>query len=117
MTQQNINFTPETLRLLGAALALQQHTSTAANLIPIPNTGRFIAIGTPAEVARLLEIAPAPDSIGLGPRISAVIMSAVTRETPDDVFDALTAACGRVRLLLAQQAGTAHDHSEGGHHD
>jgi len=74
MTQtNNTGFTQESLRLLGAALALQQATSTAANLIPIPNTGRFITIGTPAEVARLLEIAPAvPASIGVLDTLDAV---------------------------------------------
>lgn len=42
------------LRLLAAALELQHLTSTAANVVPIPGTERFVAIGTPAEVARLL---------------------------------------------------------------
>jgi hypothetical protein len=46
------------IRLIAAAIGHQQCTKTAANVIPIPGTERFIAIGTAAEVARLLEIAP-----------------------------------------------------------
>lgn len=62
MTQTNNGFTPEALRLIGAALALQQATSTAANIVPLPGTGRFVAIGTAGEVARLLEVAPTPSA-------------------------------------------------------
>jgi hypothetical protein len=46
------------LRLLAAALELQHHTGTAANVVPIPGGDCVIAIGTPAEVRELLEIAP-----------------------------------------------------------
>ncbi len=46
------------LRLLAAALELQHYTSTAANVVPIPGGDRVIAIGTPAQVRELLEIAP-----------------------------------------------------------
>jgi hypothetical protein len=42
------------LRLLAAALELQHLTGTASNVVPIPNTGRSIVIGTPAEVVELL---------------------------------------------------------------
>jgi hypothetical protein len=45
------------LTLIANAAALQHCTKTAANVIPLPGTDRFIAIGTAAEVARLLEIA------------------------------------------------------------
>lgn len=55
----NTGFSPESLRLIGAALALQHVERTAASITPIPSTGRFVVIGTPAEVARLLEIGPA----------------------------------------------------------
>ena len=41
------------------ALELQHLTSTAANVLPIPGTGRVIAIGEPDKIARLLDIAPA----------------------------------------------------------
>ena len=61
MEQNNTGFSPESLRLIGAALALQQATTTAASMTPIPSTGSFVMIGTPAEVARLLEVAPAED--------------------------------------------------------
>jgi hypothetical protein len=44
------------LRLLAAALELQHYTSTAANLVRIPDGDRVIVVGTPAQVARLLEI-------------------------------------------------------------
>lgn len=47
------------LRLLAAALELQHYTSTAANLVRIPGGERVIVVGTPAQVARLLEAAPA----------------------------------------------------------
>jgi hypothetical protein len=46
------------LQLIAAACALQHATGTAANLIPLPGGDRVIAIGTPSEVARLIEIAP-----------------------------------------------------------
>jgi len=60
MTQtNNTGFSPESLRLIGAALALHHVEGISASITPIPSTGRFVAIGTPAEVARLLEIAPA----------------------------------------------------------
>lgn len=59
MSQANNGFTPEALRLIGAALALRQVEGIAASITPLPGTGRFITIGTPAEVVRLLEIAPA----------------------------------------------------------
>ena len=42
------------LRLLAAALELQHHTSTASNIVPIPDTTRSIIIGTAAEVVELL---------------------------------------------------------------
>lgn len=42
------------LRLLAAVLELQYLTSTAANVVPIPGAERVIAIGTAADVAKLL---------------------------------------------------------------
>jgi hypothetical protein len=42
------------LRLLAAALELQHYTSTAANVVEIPGTGRVIAIGTPAQAMEVL---------------------------------------------------------------
>lgn len=47
------------VRVLAAALVLQQCTKTACNIVPIPGKGQIIAIGTKADVARLLELAPA----------------------------------------------------------
>lgn len=58
-TNTDILHEAKRLRLLAAALELQHYTSTAANVVPIPGGERVIAIGTPAQVARLLEIAPA----------------------------------------------------------
>jgi len=45
------------LRLIAAAVGLQQCTKTAANLVPIPGGDRVIAIGTPAQVRGLLAAA------------------------------------------------------------
>jgi hypothetical protein len=55
----NILHEAKRLRLLAAALELQHYTSTAANVVPIPGGDQVIAIGSPAAVSRLLEIAPA----------------------------------------------------------
>lgn len=46
--------------ILAAALALQHCTKTAANIVPIPGRGQIIAIGTKADVERLLNLAPVP---------------------------------------------------------
>jgi hypothetical protein len=51
------------LTLIANAAALQHCTGTAANVIPLPGTDRFITIGTAAEVARLLEIAPVAQEV------------------------------------------------------
>jgi len=59
MTQQIDPCATMRNNLIAAALGLQRCTKIAANIVPLPGTDRFIAIGTPAEVARLLEIAPA----------------------------------------------------------
>jgi len=71
----NIRLEAKRLRLLAAALELQHYTSTAANVVLIPGGDQVIAIGTPAEVARLLEIAPA-DSDNV-----AAILDEVARAT------------------------------------
>lgn len=42
------------IRLIAAAIGHQQCTKTAANVIPIPGTDRFITIGTQAAVFALL---------------------------------------------------------------
>jgi hypothetical protein len=49
------------LRLLAAALELQHYTRTEANVLPIPGGDRVIAIGTPAQVAGLVGLAPVAD--------------------------------------------------------
>ena len=95
MDQTNNGFSPEALRLIGAALALQQATSTAANIVPLPGTDRFVAIGTAGEVARLLEIAPARQ-VGCG-------------GTGDFVGSMPCPGCDACLV--------EHDLSEGGHHD
>jgi hypothetical protein len=76
------------IRLIAAAIGHQQCTATAANVIPIPGTERFIAIGAPAEVWQLLrKQMPAEESLP--------IAGAVDAETnlPEDVA-ALFGACG-----------------------
>jgi hypothetical protein len=35
-------------------VGLQQCTKTAANIVPLPGTERFVVIGTPAEVPRMV---------------------------------------------------------------
>lgn len=92
----NLRFSPESLRLIGAALALQQVNRTAASITPIPSTGRFVVIGTPAEVAQLLELAPA---CGACPGDGTVCVTECRHqiENPPTTVD--------------------HDHSEGGHVD
>jgi hypothetical protein len=42
------------LRLLAAVLDLQHFTRTESNIVPIPASGRVIAIGTPTQVRALL---------------------------------------------------------------
>lgn len=44
--------------LIAAAVGLQECTKTAANVVPLPD-GRVIAIGTPVQVRKMLEVAPA----------------------------------------------------------
>ena len=56
--EQDILHEAKRLRLLAAALELQHYTSTAANVVRIPGGNRMIAIGTPAEVAALVGLAP-----------------------------------------------------------
>lgn len=75
VNHMNINSTVDDdlkVRLIAAAVGLQQCTQTAANLIPLPGTDRFIAIGTALDVARLLEIAPSGGSIGVLDTLDAV---------------------------------------------
>ena len=65
------------LRLLADVLELQHLTSQAASIRPIPmvrgeKAQRFVAYGTAAEVARLLEIAPVAPAAGT-PRVDALM--------------------------------------------
>jgi hypothetical protein len=55
------------IRLIAAAIGHQQCTKTAANVIPIPGTERYIAIGTPLEIRALL---PKPE---LAPELKAAL--------------------------------------------
>jgi hypothetical protein len=76
------------IRLIAAAIGHQQCTKTAANVIPIPGTERFIAIGAPAEVWQLLrKQMPALES-----PLSAGVVD-VDATLPEDVA-ALFGACG-----------------------
>lgn len=131
----DIHHEAKRLRLLAAALELQHYTSTAANVVPIPGGDRVIAIGTPAEVRELLELAPMGEaSIGVLDAIDAVtgvdIANIAAFETErfylaDDV-DGLIARCRRQAALQqlvdqAQELGgydlAGVTESEGGHHD
>lgn len=92
MEQNKTGFSTESLRLIGAALALQQATRTAANIVPLPGTA-LVVIGTPAEVARLLDLGPAFANDGRKPDWSTYAAA----ETAE--------------------ADVEHDLSEGGHVD
>lgn len=46
------------IRLIAAAVGHQQCTKTESDIIPIPGGDRVIAIGTPAQVAGLVGLAP-----------------------------------------------------------
>jgi len=96
MEHNNTGFSPESLRLVGAALALQHASSTAASMTPIPSTGRFVVIGTPAEVARLLEVAPSCGACA-GDGSMCKTECRHQAENPPAII--------------------SHDHSEGDHHD
>jgi hypothetical protein len=50
------------IRLIAAAVGLQQCTKTASNIVPIPGGDRVIAIGARAQVRALLGAAPASGS-------------------------------------------------------
>jgi hypothetical protein len=92
------------LRLLAAALELQHYTSTAANVVPISGGDRVIAIGTPAQVRELLEIAPmgeasistleAIDSV-TGADIAQIAAFETERFYLADDVDGLIARCRR----------------------
>jgi hypothetical protein len=139
--QQNTVFTPEALRLIGAALALHQVERTAASITSIPSTGRFVVIGTPAEVARLMEVGSAfankggePDwkayaaaeasAAGAGSEPAVVACEDCDGCGHDGDFQwqghfqppepGMCNSCGGSGKALA---GAEHDHSEGGHHD
>lgn len=92
------------VRVLAAALVLQQCTKTAANIVPIPGREpkRFIAIGTKAEVARLLELAPA-----------------TVNATPENLDpDPIEQLVDTIDLgAQPEQHGADLADSEGGHHD
>jgi hypothetical protein len=89
-----------TVRLIADAVELQQHTRQPAHLVAVPGTGRVIAIGTPAEVAQLLAIAPAASGCTVPP-----------------VGWYCTRAPGHAGSCAALPVAIEHDHSEGGHHD
>lgn len=84
MYQTNNSFSLESLRLIGAALALQQATAIPANIVPLPGTGRFVVIGTPAEVARLMEIGVAFTSDGREPEWAAYAAAEAAPALPAD---------------------------------
>lgn len=81
------------LRLIAAAVGLQECTKTAANLVPLPGTGRFITIGTPAAVVALLrnQVAADPQPVLESPM--AIGAPDVETTLPEDVA-ALFGACG-----------------------
>jgi hypothetical protein len=121
------------LRLLADVLELQHLTSQEASIRPIPmvrgeKAQRFIVIGTAAEVARLLEIAPAASVRSIGNQMANVMYNLAQQvgkplgRRDCEVMDQLRRQWDdamRIQRAGAQaaQAAVAHDHSEGGHHD
>jgi hypothetical protein len=76
------------VRLIAAAVGLQECTKTAANIVPLPGTGRFVVIGAPADVWQLLrKQMPAAES----PPTADAVDTVTT--LPEDVA-ALFGACG-----------------------
>jgi hypothetical protein len=103
------------LRLLAAVLELQHYTSTESNIIPIPGGDRVIAIGTPAQVRALLEIAPIGEaSIGVldaidsvtGADIANIACFATERFYLADDVDGLIARCWQTQALAPVDAAT-----------
>lgn len=128
------------LRLLAAALELQHYTSTAANVVKIPGGDQVIAVGTPAQVAALLHIGPAPDElIRLGSQMSNVMFNLKSKankplaeaacvmlsDLQGKWDDALRTYRDAALQLLANEAQAMGGYdapagatdSEGGHHD
>jgi hypothetical protein len=101
------------LRLLAAVLELQHYTSRESNVIPIPGGDRVIAIGTPAQVRALLEIAPIGEaSIGVldaidsvtGADIANIACFATERFYLADDVDGLIARCWQTQALAPVDA-------------
>lgn len=61
MTQNIDPIETARLQVLGAVLALQHTSGKTEHMFTIPGTGQVVAVGTPAEVAQLLELAPESD--------------------------------------------------------
>lgn len=68
------------IRLIAAAVGLQQCAKTASNIVPIPGGDRVIAIGTPAQVRALL---PKPE---MPPELKAAIEEAAKTRAPGAVL-------------------------------
>jgi hypothetical protein len=100
-----------TVRLIADAIELQHHTRQPAHLVAVPGTGRVIAIGTPAEVAQLLAMAPAQLAVG---DLIAVECPACDGVAPCDECS------GQGKIIVSRAdmaAAIQHDRSEGGHYD
>jgi hypothetical protein len=108
---------PITLRLIATALELHQAQGIAASITPLPGIGKYITIGTPAEVARLLELGPAFANGGAEPDWEAYAMSERAVCTPPPPGWYCTRERGHEGPCAAHPAVGEHDHSEGGHHD
>ena len=54
----NTGFSPETLHLIGASLAVHKVERIDASITPLPGTGRVIVVGTRDEIERPLEVVP-----------------------------------------------------------
>lgn len=134
------------LSLLAAALELQHYTNTAATMVPIPGGERVIVVGTPAQVARLLEIAPATVDAGELPpkphttyngysdgseplwtaeqmddyaRAAIANAAAICESVADKSKNSLFRSGAKICAgeIHAAQAGADQVDSEGGHHD
>lgn len=100
-------FTFHDLRLIGAALAVHKVEQVAASITPMPGTGRFIVVGTPAEIERLLEVAPKAT-------VDQVAHAVCTLPPPGWYC---TRERGHEGPCAAHPAVGEQDDSEGGHHD
>jgi hypothetical protein len=85
------------LRIIAAAVGLQQCTQTAANLVPLPD-GRYVAIGKPAELLEVL-----PELRTAVPAAWQNFAQAIA-DLPDGAEANIAGMRGKARQLLAGEA-------------